>query len=103
MFMEYTPVIYTLKKSLKTTKTRSNPLITMKILTFRQSNMKQTSSSCFRSLKTYFSENSKEVVYLYKYYDQRNLEEMITYYKQDIIVDTTVERHIFDSLLRAGV
>jgi hypothetical protein len=58
--------------------------------------------SFFRSVEPYFSENFKEVVYLYKYYDQRNVEEMIAYYKPDIIVDTIVERHIFDSFLGSG-
>ena len=59
--------------------------------------------SFFKSLEPYFSENFKEVVYLYKYYDQRNVEEMIAYYKPDIIVDAIVERHIFDGFLGTGV
>lgn len=38
------------------------------------------------------SENFKEVVYLWKYYDQKNIEEILTRYKPDIVIEVKAER-----------
>lgn len=46
------------------------------------------------------SQNFQEVVYLWKDYDQKNIEEILTYFKPDIVIESIVERHLFDSLLK---
>lgn len=38
------------------------------------------------------SENFKEVIYLWKYYDQKNIEEILTQYKPDIVIEIKAER-----------
>ena len=48
--------------------------------------------SFFHSLEPYLSENFKEVVYLWKDYDQKNIEELLTVFKPDIVIEETAER-----------
>jgi alginate O-acetyltransferase complex protein AlgJ len=38
------------------------------------------------------SENFKEAIYLWKYYDQKNIEEILTRYKPDIVIEIKAER-----------
>ena len=45
------------------------------------------------------SENFREVVYLWKGYDQQNIAEIIKHYKPDVVIESVVERHVFDSIL----
>jgi alginate O-acetyltransferase complex protein AlgJ len=45
------------------------------------------------------SENFREVVYLWKDYDQKNIEEIMTYFKPDIVIESVVERNMFNSML----
>ncbi len=53
--------------------------------------------SFFVPLEPFFSENFKEVVYLWKSYNQKNIEEIMTHFKPDIVIEVIAERHIFDS------
>ena len=55
--------------------------------------------SFFVTLEPFFSENFREVVYLWKGYDQKNIEEILTYFKPDIVIEEITERHLFDVLL----
>jgi alginate O-acetyltransferase complex protein AlgJ len=55
--------------------------------------------SFFVHLEPFFSENFREVVYLWKNYDQKNIEEIMTYFKPDVVIEETSERHLFDFLL----
>lgn len=55
--------------------------------------------SFFTPLEPFFSENFAEVLYLWKGYDRKNIEEILKIYKPDIIIEMVVERHAFDSLL----
>lgn len=48
--------------------------------------------SFFYQLEPYFSENFREVVYLWKKYDKNNIEEILTKYKPDIVIEEIVER-----------
>ena len=50
--------------------------------------------SFFVRLVPYFSENFKQVVYLWKEYDQRNLEEIFLVFKPDIVIEEVVERNV---------
>jgi len=54
--------------------------------------------SFFVQLEPFFSENFKEIVYLWKPYDQKNVEEILHYFKPDVVIELIVERNIFDSL-----
>jgi alginate O-acetyltransferase complex protein AlgJ len=56
--------------------------------------------SFFVPLEPFFSENFKEVVYLWKDYDQKNIEEIMTYFKPDIVIEEIAERHLFDFMLK---
>lgn len=51
------------------------------------------------ALEPFFSENFKKVVYLWKEYDQKNIEEIMTSFKPDIVIETTVERFLFNSVM----
>jgi hypothetical protein len=51
-----------------------------------------------KDLQPFFSENFKKVIYLWKGYDQKNMEEIMTFFKPDIVLEITVERHMFDSI-----
>ncbi len=54
--------------------------------------------SFFVQMEPLFSENFAEVIYLWKRYDQKNVEEIMQFWKPDIVIDMTVERHAFDFL-----
>ena len=56
--------------------------------------------SFFVSLEPFFSQNFDEIVYLWKEYDQQNIEEILAFFKPDIVVEAIVERHVFDSFLK---
>ncbi len=49
-------------------------------------------------LAWFLSENFSEIVYLWKEYDQRNVEEVLQYFVPDIVIDIRVERHLFDTV-----
>lgn len=49
--------------------------------------------SFFVALEPFFSENFKQVVYLWKEYDQKNVEEILTFFKPDIVIEEVVERN----------
>lgn len=57
---------------------------TLKAVVFRD--------SFFSDLEPYLSENFKEVIYLWKDYDQNNIEELLSTFKPDIIIEEKVER-----------
>ena len=48
--------------------------------------------SFFSDLEPYLSENFKEIIYLWKDYDQKNIEELLATFKPDIIIEEKVER-----------
>ena len=56
--------------------------------------------SFFVPLEPFFSENFREVVYLWKDYDQKNIEEILTYFKPDVVIEEIAERHLFDLLFK---
>ena len=56
----------------------------LKVLVFRD--------SFFEALEPYFSENCKEVIYLWKSYDQKNVEELLAVFKPDIVIEERGER-----------
>lgn len=51
--------------------------------------------SFFASLEPYFSENFSQVIYLWKYYDQKNVEELLKIFKPDIVIEEKLERFFF--------
>lgn len=55
--------------------------------------------SFFVSVEPFLSENFKEVIYLWKEFDQHNVEEILTLFQPDIVIEARAERHIFDSFL----
>ncbi len=57
---------------------------TLKAIIFRD--------SFFRAVEPYLSENFKEVIYLWKDYDQKNVEELISTFKPDIVIEEKGER-----------
>ncbi len=54
--------------------------------------------SFFVHMQPFFSENFGEVIYLWKRYDQKNIEKIMQFWKPDIVIEMTVERHAFDFL-----
>jgi hypothetical protein len=50
--------------------------------------------SFFNALKPFFSENFKEVLYLWKNYDQKNIEELLEVFKPDIVIEEKGEREL---------
>lgn len=58
----------------------------LRVLVFRD--------SFFRALEPYFSENFKEVIYLWKTYDQKNIEELLAVFKPDIVIEEKGERRL---------
>lgn len=50
--------------------------------------------SFFNALKPFFSENFKEVIYLWKNYDQKNIEELLEVFKPDIVIEEKGEREL---------
>jgi hypothetical protein len=57
--------------------------------------------SFFVPLEPLLSENFREVIYLWKEFDQQNLEELLVHFKPDVVIEAVVERHVFDSLLNS--
>jgi alginate O-acetyltransferase complex protein AlgJ len=57
---------------------------TLKALVFRD--------SFFEAVEPYLSENFKEIIYLWKDYDPQNVEELISTFKPDIVIEETGER-----------
>ena len=57
--------------------------------------------SFFVSLEPFLSENFREIIYLWKDYDQQNLEEILIHFQPDVVIEAIVERHAFDSLLKS--
>ncbi|PID41066.1 MAG: hypothetical protein CR981_04960 [Proteobacteria bacterium] len=51
--------------------------------------------SFFVALEPYVSENFGEVIYLWKSYDQQNIEEILPFFKPDIVIEERVERKLF--------
>lgn len=51
--------------------------------------------SFFSLLEPFLSENFKEVVYVWKRYDQKNVEEILNYFTPDIVIEERVERSFF--------
>lgn len=45
-----------------------------------------------RALVPLLSENFKEIIYLWKYYDQKNIEEVLSQFKPDIVIEVMGER-----------
>ncbi len=45
------------------------------------------------------SENFRQVSYIWKKYDQKNMEELIALKKPDVVIEMIVERHFFDTIL----
>jgi len=54
--------------------------------------------SFFGDLEPYFSENFKEVIYLWKGYDQNNIKELLSTFEPDIIIEEQVERVLYWNL-----
>lgn len=48
--------------------------------------------SFFEAAEPYFSENFKEVIYLWKNYDPKNVEELLSTFKPDIVIEEIGER-----------
>lgn len=57
--------------------------------------------SFFVPLEPFFSENFKEVIYLWKEFDQQNIEEIMVHFKPDIVIEALVEREMFISFLES--
>jgi len=57
--------------------------------------------SFFVPLEPFFSENFKEVIYLWKEFDRQNIEEIMVHFKPDIVIEAIVERRMFNSFLEA--
>jgi len=57
---------------------------TLKALVFRD--------SFFEAVEPYLSENFKEIIYLWKGYDPKNVEELISTFKPDIVIEETGQR-----------
>ncbi len=53
-------------------------------------------------LEPMLSQNFQEIVYLWKDYDQKNIEEILKYFKPDIVIESIVEANLFDSMLKEG-
>ncbi len=90
----YHPLLYPLS-NINKTKGRESFIRTcrkkhLKALVFRD--------SFFVQLEPFFSENFREIVYLWKAYDQKNIEEILDYFKPDVVIELIAERHVFDSL-----
>jgi alginate O-acetyltransferase complex protein AlgJ len=47
-----------------------------------------------RDLEPFLSENFKEVIYLWKGYDQKNVEELLATFKPDIVIEERAERSL---------
>ncbi|HHO76595.1 MAG TPA: hypothetical protein ENN05_09235 [Deltaproteobacteria bacterium] len=58
--------------------------------------------SFFTALEPFFSENFRQVLYIWKQYDQRNMEDLIESFQPDIVIEERVERffHLSSSIYR---
>jgi alginate O-acetyltransferase complex protein AlgJ len=54
--------------------------------------------SFFLSIRPYFAENFGRVVYLWKNYDQANIEEILKVFKPDIVIEERFERRLFEGV-----
>lgn len=54
--------------------------------------------SFFVPLEPFFSENFAEIIYLWKSYDHKNINEILDHFKPDIVLEIILERHAFDFL-----
>lgn len=61
----------------------------LKVVVFRDSFME--------ALEPYLSENFAEVVYLWKYYDQKIMEEILVNFKPDLVIEEIIERDLFNN------
>lgn len=52
--------------------------------------------SFFVDIQPFLSENFRHVVYLWKDYDQKNIEEVFEIYTPDVVIEAIVERDFFD-------
>ncbi len=52
--------------------------------------------SFFTEIQPFLSENFRHVVYLWKEYDQKNIEEIFDIYTPDVVIDAQVERKFFE-------
>ncbi len=50
--------------------------------------------SFFEALEPYMTENFNEVIYLWKKYDQANVEELLRTFKPDIVIEERGERQL---------
>ncbi|MGW8195844.1 MAG: alginate O-acetyltransferase AlgX-related protein, partial [Desulforhopalus sp.] len=50
--------------------------------------------SFFRALEPFFSENFNKIIYLWKNYDQQNVEQLLTVFKPDIVIVERGERQL---------
>ncbi len=51
--------------------------------------------SFFNAIEPFLSENFNEAVYIWKPYDQKNVEEILNYFRPDIVIEERVERDFF--------
>ena len=51
--------------------------------------------SFFSALEPFFSENFKEIIYLLKGYDQEDMNQLLTYFHPDIVIEEKIERARF--------
>jgi alginate O-acetyltransferase complex protein AlgJ len=51
--------------------------------------------SFMNALEPFLSENFKESIYLWKPYDQQNMEELLNHFTPDLVVEEVVERDLF--------
>ncbi|MDR3088720.1 MAG: hypothetical protein LBU39_02765 [Desulfobulbaceae bacterium] len=56
--------------------------------------------SFFVPLAPLIAENFGEVIFLWKSYDKKNVEEAIAHFKPDVVIEEIVERHMFDFMLK---
>ncbi len=71
----------------KPTLVRRCPAKRLKALIFRD--------SFFNAIEPFLSENFNEAVYIWKPYDQKNVEEILNYFRPDIVIEERVERDFF--------
>ena len=52
------------------------------------------------ALEPFLSENFKESIYLWKPYDQQNMEEVLNHFTPDLVIEEVVERDFFKTPAR---
>lgn len=50
------------------------------------------------SIRPFLSENFARIIYLWKLYDQKNMEEILRIYKPDIVIEERFERKLFEGI-----